>query len=135
MPRTGAERYQNTGGGTALGGSYHITWDHEPDMTLAERIMQRAIKVCPGLVPPGASAEKLRVIRHQVGLRPVREGGPRIERQIYHNSEHGPLKVVHCYGAGGFGFQSSYGMAGKALRLVHESLGLAEAAALSKASL
>lgn len=127
---TSAARFQlrltlNAGGGTALGGSYHVTWDHEPDMALAERIMQRAVRVCPGLVPPGASAEKLRVIRHQVGLRPVRDGGPRIEKQVYHHPEHGALRVVHCYGAGGFGFQSSYGMASKAARLVHESLGLA----------
>lgn len=110
------------GGGTALGGSYYETWDHEPDMALAERIMQRSVRVCPGLVPPGAGAEKLRVIRHQAGLRPVRAGGPRIETQEFQNPDHGALQVVHCYGAGGFGFQSSYGMAGKAVRLVRDGL-------------
>ena len=98
-------------------------------MALAERIMQRSVKVCPGLVPPGAGAEALRVIRHQVGLRPVRVGGPRIESQVYQHPEHGALNVVHCYGAGGFGFQSSYGMAGKALQLVNESLGQGATAA------
>ena len=91
-------------------------------MALAPRIMHRAIKVCPGLVPPGASVDELRVIRHQVGLRPVREGGPRIERQIYQHAVHGPLEVIHCYGAGGFGFQASYGMADKTIRLVNEAV-------------
>jgi len=91
-------------------------------MALAERIMQRSVRVCPGLVPPGSGTEKLRVIRHQVGLRPVRAGGPRIEPEVFMHPTHGPLKVVHCYGAGGFGFQSSYGMAGKAAKLVNESL-------------
>lgn len=91
-------------------------------MALAERIMQRSVKVCPGLAPAGAGAEKLRVIRHQVGLRPVRVGGPRVEGQVCQHPVHGAFSVVHCYGAGGFGFQSSYGMEGKAVRLVGESV-------------
>ena len=91
-------------------------------MALAQRIMHRAIKVCPALVPPGASVDKLRVIRHQVGLRPGREGGPRIERQIYQHAMHGPLEAAHCYGAGGFGFQASYGMAEKAIRFINEAV-------------
>ncbi|KAB5578122.1 FAD dependent oxidoreductase, partial [Coniochaeta sp. 2T2.1] len=102
-------------GGTALGGSCYLSWDREPDMALAERLMKRAIQICPQLVPEGAGIEALRVIRHQVGLRPVRSAG--------HRQSWGKLRVVHCYGAGGFGFQSSYGMANKAVALVGETLG------------
>ena len=90
-------------------------------MDLAERIMKRAIKVCPHLVPPNSGIEALRVIRHQVGLRPVRPDGPRIETETI-SDELGNLRIVHCYGAGGFGFQSSYGMAGKAASLVGQLL-------------
>jgi D-amino-acid oxidase len=111
-----------TGGGTALGGSYYEAVSQEPDMELAKRIMERSIKVCPHLVPPGFGIEALRVIRHQVGLRSVRDGGPRIEREIFRENSLGALQVVHCYGAGGFGFQSSYGMATKAVKLVGQSL-------------
>jgi D-amino-acid oxidase len=105
-----------------LGGSYYLEPNTEPDMALAERIMKRSIKVCPHLVPPGCGIEALRVIRHQVGLRPLRLGGPRIEKEVLQDRVLGKLNVVHCYGAGGFGFQSSYGMAGKAARLVDETV-------------
>ncbi|KAB5584976.1 hypothetical protein GE09DRAFT_1209614 [Coniochaeta sp. 2T2.1] len=109
-------------GGTALGGSYYLSWDREPDMALAERVMKRTIQICPHLVPEGAGIEALRVIRHQVGLRPVRAGGPRIELETLDEAGEGKLRVVHCYGAGGFGFQSSYGMANKAVALVGDTL-------------
>jgi hypothetical protein len=91
-------------------------------MALAERIMKRAVQICPQLVPKGSGIEALRVIRHQVGLRPVRHGGPRIESEVLYNDKLGKIHVVHCYGAGGFGFQSSYGMANKAVRLVGQVL-------------
>lgn len=93
-------------------------------MALAQRIMERAVKLCPQLVPAGCGAEALRVVRHQVGLRPFREGGPRIERETLEDDELGPLRIVHCYGSGSFGFQASYGMANKAVRLVGETLGV-----------
>jgi hypothetical protein len=98
-------------------------WDTTPDMELAKRIMERSIMVCPDLVPPGAGTEALRVIRHQVGLRPFRLGGPRIEADNIDDESGLPdLRVVHCYGAGGFGYQASYGMANKVVRLVGETL-------------
>ncbi|KIM21925.1 hypothetical protein M408DRAFT_29170 [Serendipita vermifera MAFF 305830] len=106
------------GGGTVLGGSSHLTWDPEVDMDVAKRIMQRAIEACPQLVKPGEGIEGLDVIHHSVGLRPVREEGPRIELEELP----GNLKVVHNYGAGGFGFQSSWGMASAALQKVNMAI-------------
>lgn len=77
--------------------------------------MQRAVKLCPALTG-GKGIEHLDVIRHGVGLRPVRKTGTRVEReQIY------GLQVVHNYGAGGAGYQSSYGCAQAAVKLVDES--------------
>jgi hypothetical protein len=111
------------GGGTALGGSSHVSWDRAPDLELAERIMRRSIRICPQLVPEGSGIEALRVIRHQVGLRPIRHGGARVESEILEDPSAGQLRVVHCYGAGGFGFQASYGMANKAVNLLCEALG------------
>lgn len=87
------------GGGTILGGSYQKgNWESQPDMNLAQRIMRRAIEWCPELVKAGQGVEGLDVVRHGVGLRPVRTGGPRVEREVI-----GGLRVVHNYGAGGFG--------------------------------
>ncbi|KIM21928.1 hypothetical protein M408DRAFT_79825, partial [Serendipita vermifera MAFF 305830] len=107
-----------SGGGTVLGGSSHLTWDPEVDMDVAKRIMQRAIEACPQLVKPGEGIEGLDVIHHSVGLRPVREEGPRIELEELP----GNLKIVHNYGAGGFGFQSSWGMASAALQKVNMAI-------------
>lgn len=107
------------GGGTILGGSYHKgNWESQVDPNLAVRIMKRAVKVCPALTG-GKGIEHLDIVRHGVGLRPVREGGTRIEKERI-----GDLWVVHNYGAGGAGYQSSYGCAQAAVNLVEEALGV-----------
>lgn len=123
------------GGGTVLGGSYQKgSWDGEVDPELAVRIMKRCVKYCPELVKPGQGIEGLDVIRHCVGLRPVREGGARVEREVKRfEGVEGEVRIVHNYGAGGFGYQASYGMAEHAARLVDESL--AEAGFKPKARL
>lgn len=105
------------GGGTILGGSYQKgNWESQVDPSLAVRIMQRAVKVCPALTQ-GRGIEHLDIIRHGVGLRPVREGGTRIEKELIDG-----VWVVHNYGAGGAGYQSSYGCAQAAVALVEEAL-------------
>lgn len=83
---------------------------------MALRIMKRAVDICPTLTD-GKGIEALSIIRHGVGLRPLRDAGPRVEKQTI-----GGIKVVHQYGHGGFGYQSSYGSADAALKLVEESL-------------
>ncbi|KAI5808963.1 D-amino-acid oxidase [Peziza echinospora] len=111
------------GGGTVLGGSYQKgNWDSQPDHNLAVRIMKRCIQYCPELVKPGQGIEGLDVIRHSVGLRPLRIGGARVEREVLKVDGQEGLRVVHNYGAGGFGYQASYGMAENAVRLVEEAL-------------
>jgi glycine/D-amino acid oxidase-like deaminating enzyme len=107
------------GGGTALGGCRRDgSWSTEPNMELAQRIMERAVKLAPSLVPDGAGIEALRVVRHQVGWRPVRDGGPRVEREEIYDRELGPMTVVHAYGLSGYGFQTSYGVASRVVDLV-----------------
>jgi len=66
------------GGGTILGGSYQKgNWESQVDPNLAVRIMKRAVQLAPELTG-GRGIEHLDIIRHGVGLRPVREGGTRI---------------------------------------------------------
>ncbi|CAG7920569.1 unnamed protein product [Penicillium olsonii] len=106
------------GGGTILGGSYQKgSWESQPDPNLAIRIMKRAVAMCPALTN-GKGIEHLDIIRHGVGLRPVREGGTRIEKEMI-----GDICVVHNYGAGGAGYQSSYGCANETVNLIEEALG------------
>lgn len=105
------------GGGTILGGSYQKgNWESQPDPNLAIRIMKRAVTMCPALTN-GKGIEHLDIIRHGVGLRPVREGGTRIEKERI-----GGVLVVHNYGAGGAGYQSSYGCAQAAVDLIDRAL-------------
>jgi D-amino-acid oxidase len=79
--------------------------------------MKRAIAIAPQLVKEGQGIEGLDIIRHGVGLRPLREGGPRVEKD-----EVAGVKIVHNYGHGGFGYQASFGCAGTAVSLVKQVL-------------
>jgi hypothetical protein len=80
--------------------------------------MQRCTAACPTL-GGGRGAAGLSVVRHGVGLRPMRTGGPRVETDHIILPKgpdpdadfadvagaHGrpnPLPVVHCYGQYGF---------------------------------
>ena len=106
------------GGGTVLGGSYQKgSWESQVDPNLATRIMKRAVQQCPALTG-GKGIEHLDIVRHGVGLRPVREGGARVEKERI-----GGTWVVHDYGHGGAGYQSSYGCSQAAVGLIEEALG------------
>ncbi|KAK6338065.1 hypothetical protein TWF696_001536 [Orbilia brochopaga] len=107
------------GGGTILGGCYQKgNWSPEIDHNLANRIMKRCVEICPELAG-GKGVEGLDIIRHGVGLRPWREGGARIESEIING-----LRVVHNYGAAGWGYQASYGMSQDTVGLVENALKL-----------
>jgi D-amino-acid oxidase len=58
----------------------------------------------------------LDVIRHGVGLRQLREGGARVEKERIEGTW-----VVHDYDHGGAGYQSSYGCSQEVVRLVGEA--------------
>lgn len=105
------------GGGTILGGSYQKgNWESQPDPNLATRIMKRAVKLCPELTS-GAGVEGLDIIRHGVGLRPLRADGARIDKEKIDGQW-----VVHNYGHGGYGYQSSYGSSRQVVQLADEIL-------------
>jgi D-amino-acid oxidase len=102
------------GGGTIIGGCLqHGRWESQPDPNLAQRIMQRAVDFYPSLVPKTGAVTELSVIRHGVGLRPMRKDGPRVEAERI-----GGQWVVHNYGHAGYGYQSGWGSAWEAEKLV-----------------
>jgi D-amino-acid oxidase len=108
--------HRAAGGGTVLGGTYQIgSWESQPEPNTALRIMKRAVEICPQLTG-GKGIEGLDVIRHVVGLRPVRTNGLRLEKEKI-----GDTWVVHNYGHGGWGYQASYGCAEGAVELVDEA--------------
>lgn len=112
-----------SGGGTVLGGCYQKhNWESQADPNLAVRIMKRCVDLCPELVGKDANGkqrgvEALDIIRHGVGLRPLRENGTRIERENIDG-----VSVVHNYGHGGFGYQASFGSCADAVTLVKDAL-------------
>ncbi|KAI8933528.1 hypothetical protein NX059_009265 [Plenodomus lindquistii] len=103
------------GGGVILGGSRDDNnWSADWDDELGQSILTRCCELCPELGKP----EDLQIIAKNIGLRPSRKGGPRIE------VETGKWKVpvVHCYGHSGAGYQSSWGTAERVLVLVQKTL-------------
>ena len=105
------------GGGTVIGGTYQKgNWESQPDPNQALRIMKRAVELCPALTG-GKGIEALSVVRHGVGLRPLRLEGVRIEKEKI-----GDTWVVHNYGHGGWGYQGSYGCAEEAVNLINGAL-------------
>lgn len=96
-----------------MGGCYEKgAWESQPDLNLATRIMKRSVEMCPALTG-GKGIEALSVVRHSVGLRPVRDGGPRVEAEMLKGQ-----KIVHAYGHGGGGYQASWGTAERVVRLI-----------------
>lgn len=109
---------RGAGGGCVLGGSNQPSnWESQPDSNLAIRIMKRCIEICPNLVANGKGIDGLSVIRHGVGLRPMRMGSIRLEKETING-----VLVMHNYGHGGYGYQTSYGAAEAVKKLVDESL-------------
>lgn len=105
-----------SGGGTIIGGTYAVgNWDPNPDPNIANRILERALRIHPAL--KGKTIKDLDVVRHGVGLRPYREGGLRLEKEKMDGTW-----VVHNYGHAGWGYQGSYGCAEGAVEIVDDIL-------------
>lgn len=121
-PRGKETRYvipRPCGGGSILGGSQEPnSWSSQVDPNLANRIAKRCIELAPELTG-GKGIEALDIISHNVGLRPTRVGGPRLDIE----EMDGIGLILHNYGAGGAGYQSSWGMALRGLELVEARIG------------
>ena len=94
-------------GQVILGGSFDVRQSSTtPDKVLAEKIMEECAKLVPEIVPEGKTWKDIPVISHNVGLRPAREDGARVELEEIRG-----LTVVHAYGIGPAGYQASFGIA------------------------
>lgn len=112
IPRPGPQ------GHVVLGGTYiPQNYSTLPDLKTAVRILQDCYNLLPELAGPnGNSWRDIEVVGHNVGLRPAREGGARIEleKKVLKGAALNPGKrdderegrdvaVVHAYGFGGAG--------------------------------
>jgi glycine/D-amino acid oxidase-like deaminating enzyme len=107
------------GGTVILGGcKQDENWNQDVDKELSAAIQNRCKKFAPELLNKDGEFD---IISEQVGFRPSRRGGPRVEAELVEgNSKEKPYLVVHCYGNSGSGYQSSIGCTRKAVRLVEE---------------
>ncbi|PWZ03146.1 hypothetical protein BCV70DRAFT_214612 [Testicularia cyperi] len=115
------------GDGTVICGGTRLVnnWSPQPDEDTTSAILQRCLRLAPHLANPAKCTpltepriSDLDVLAVNVGLRPARTGGVRLE--------HGPdvdgTKIVFNYGYGGWGYQASWGAALDAKQLVEAAL-------------
>lgn len=116
------------GDGTVLlGGTFQEgNWDTSVDMDTARGILARCMQCEPKL-------KDAAIISHNVGLRPARRGGPRVEIERVQFPVQKPLElnskydvqsasawVIHAYGFGPAGYQQSWGAAADVVKLYQE---------------
>lgn len=109
IPRPGPD------GLVVLGGTYiKDDWSPLPDLKVSERILRDCYKLDPKLAgSSGTSWKDIEVVSHNVGHRPARDGGARLELQERKDLSGSPLTskangksggaVIHAYGFGGAG--------------------------------
>lgn len=100
-------------GGTIIGGCFDEgNWDTTEDKSMTQRILLRALQYAPELVDPkSGNPDHIDIVGVNVGLRPFRDGGMRIE------VDSSKPWLIHNYGAGGGGYQGSFGFAAKVVEL------------------
>ncbi|OBZ85612.1 D-amino-acid oxidase [Choanephora cucurbitarum] len=108
--------------GTVVLGTTRDEGNCDPNVNseVTQEILQRAYKYCPDLSLQRKGVQDLKVIKNIVGLRPSRAGGPVLKNQYYNSPSGKQTLITHNYGHGGAGYQSSWGTAQEAVRLVYE---------------
>ncbi|KFY03332.1 hypothetical protein O988_01563 [Pseudogymnoascus sp. VKM F-3808] len=119
-------------GGTLIGGSKEEgNWSQEPCAKTTAAILKRVSELCPEMLTPPVNNPEgpraLHLLKTNVGRRPMRRGGLRVEKEVLTRVETGddglstyraPMTVIHCYGAGGSGYKVSWGVASKVQDLI-----------------
>ncbi|ODN73838.1 hypothetical protein L202_07362 [Cryptococcus amylolentus CBS 6039] len=132
LPRPGPD------GHVVLGGTYTPDeWSTSPEPVVAENILKACHILCPQLDGKDGKGtwQDIDVLSHNVGLRPMRKDGLRLELETRHigqgvndglQTKRGKVgagrevEVVHAYDIGGSGYQASLGIAAEASSLVRQ---------------
>lgn len=105
------------GGGTIVGGTKEIDdWEGKARPETRQKLLQACAEAFPDFVD---SVDRFEVVQDNVGRRPWREGGYRIEVESVGRDR----TIVHGYGAGGRGYELSWGAAERVAELVKASVG------------
>jgi len=121
-------------GGTVVVGGTRVAddWYPIPRPETTVDILERGLALHPELAPPlihvgrEPTVEDLKplIIEEGCGLRPARKGGIRLQSEWVRvpGSERRMVPVIHNYGHGGYGFQTSWGSASVAVELLEQAL-------------
>ncbi|PHH92084.1 hypothetical protein CDD83_9020 [Cordyceps sp. RAO-2017] len=127
------------GGGTVVGGTKQPgDWRSAPDSATRDRLLSLGLELEPYArggdddAPLGGGFRETRpgavgVISDVVGRRPTREGGMRLQVETkptltWQGSGSDTSSVIHAYGAGGRGYEISWGVAEEVIRLAEPLL-------------
>ncbi|KAI4233721.1 MAG: hypothetical protein LQ349_004233 [Xanthoria aureola] len=114
VPRSGEK--QTFLGVSKVGGD----WSLEPDEEVTKMILQRCRSLAPELL---IKDDNFEVVAVQVGLRPSRKNGPRVESEVLVPcGPDGPRHIYHNYGHSGAGFEESIGSAERVVEMVKRDL-------------
>jgi glycine/D-amino acid oxidase-like deaminating enzyme len=109
-------------GGTVIGGTKEVgNWQLEPSQETRNQLLNAAESIIPQACDKSQRPEPIKVIKDVVGRRPAREGGMRVETEAK-DTTWGVKHVVHAYGAGGRGFELSWGVASEVAELASKIL-------------
>ncbi|KAJ7698674.1 hypothetical protein B0H17DRAFT_325581 [Mycena rosella] len=109
-------------GDVILGGTFQVDdWHPTSRPETVKLIKERGIEAYPELLPPNKremrNIDDLDVVEECVGLRPTRRGGVRLEITSLTVGDK-KFPIVHNYGHGSAGYQSSWGSAKHAVDLL-----------------
>ncbi|CAG8562508.1 7299_t:CDS:10 [Ambispora gerdemannii] len=105
-------------GQVILGGTFQPNdYNSEPDEKMARELIQKCEKLCPELTH-GKGIQSLEITSHNVGLRPSRTGGIRIETEYRKRDDGSEILVCHNYGHHSYGYTSSWGVSCEAFNLI-----------------
>ncbi|KAJ7089309.1 D-aspartate oxidase [Mycena belliarum] len=113
-------------GDVILGGTFQVDdWHPTSRPETVRAIKERGIRAYPELLPAGKRANPdindLDVVAECVGLRTTRKGGIRLETTSL-DVDGQTFPVIHNYGHGGAGYQTSWGSAKHAIDLLQATL-------------
>ncbi|KAL4962700.1 FAD-dependent oxidoreductase [Aspergillus stella-maris] len=101
------------GGGTLVGGTKQLgDWGTDIRPRETAEILAVAVKAWPEFV---SDVNDFEIVMENVGRRPFREGGLRIERELGQGRT-----VIHGYGAGPRGYELGWGVAERIVKLVED---------------
>lgn len=124
-------------GGTVVGGTKQPhDWTTEPVLSIRESLLSEGVKIAEMALGFPIACCSAKVITDIVGRRPMREGGMRIEVEQPNATETTAqcrgTPIVHAYGAGGRGFEISWGVAEEVADLVKSVLLMQDSAIQAK---